>query len=426
MQQRRVLYVAAEGAFGFKGRIDAWETGWDILIGDDQLGILPFPVNLMNTVDVANLLAVIDWGGYSFVVLDTLARCMVGADENSARDTGIVVDRLYRLLDRTPNRRGVITGVHHTGKDGHTLRGSSAFEGGVDTVYSVTRDGVPVILDREKRKDGQVVDVHRLKFSGIEGTGSGLIEASRGDTCDHRADRLLSQFRSHFAGTGASATKLLKVTDLPFYRALSDLVQRGSLVNQGTDRQTFYEEPEAMPERLRLMVTLASWCALRFGETVELRRGDVDLSAEVIRIRRAAVRTGGAYSITTPKSDAGVRDVAIPPHVIPLIESHLAKHVDRDRDSLIFPADSGGHLQPATLYRHWYRARDAANRPDLRFHDLRHSGAVLAAATGATLAELMARLGHSTPAAAMRYQHAAAGRDREIASLLSKLADEKP
>ncbi|HWT50008.1 MAG TPA: site-specific integrase, partial [Mycobacterium sp.] len=59
---------------------------------------------------------------------------------------------------------------------------------------------------------------------------------------------------------------------------------------------------------------------------------------------------------------------------------------------------------------------------DLRWHDLRHSGAVLAAATGATLAELMARLGHSTPAAAMRYQHASAARGREIAALLSKLA----
>ena len=77
----------------------------------------------------------------------------------------------------------------------------------------------------------------------------------------------------------------------------------------------------AMPERLRLMVTLASWCALRFGETVELRRGDIDLSDEVIRIRRAAVRTKGAYTITTPKSDAGIRDVAIPPHIIPLIEA---------------------------------------------------------------------------------------------------------
>jgi integrase len=180
---------------------------------------------------------------------------------------------------------------------------------------------------------------------------------------------------------------------------------------------------EAMPERLRLMVTLASWCALRFGETVELRRGDIDLSAEVIRIRRAAVRTKGRYSITTPKSDASIRDVAIPPHIIPAIEQHMAKYVDGKRDSLIFPADNGGHLQPSTLYRHWYKARDEAGRADLRFHDLRHSGAVLAAATGASLAELMARLGHSTPQAAMRYQHAAAGRDRENAALLSKLAD---
>jgi len=91
----------------------------------------------------------------------------------------------------------------------------------------------------------------------------------------------------------------------------------------------------AMPERLRLMVTLASWCALRLGETVELRRGEIDLSAEVIRIRRAAVRTKGSYSITTLKSDAGMRDVAIPPRVLPLIEAHLAKHVGNDCDSLV-------------------------------------------------------------------------------------------
>ena len=187
---------------------------------------------------------------------------------------------------------------------------------------------------------------------------------------------------------------------------------------------------EAMPERLRLMVTLASWAALRFGEIVELRRGDIDLSDEVIRIRRAAVRTGGTFTVTTPKSDAGIRVVAIPPHIIGLIEDHLARYVGPHRDSLIFPAGgldmvskSERHLQPSTLYRHWYRARAAAGRNDLRFHDLRHSSLVLAAATGATLAELMARAGHSTAAAAMRYQHAAKGRDREIAALLSKIAE---
>src|SRR6476659_1669615 len=111
---------------------------------------------------------------------------------------------------------------------------------------------------------------------------------------------------------------------------------------------------EAMPERLRLMVTLASWCALRFGEIVELRRGDIDLGQELIRIRRAAVRTKVMFSSTTPKSDAGLRGVAIPPHIIPLIEAHLAKYVDAGRDSLIFPADNGGHLQPSTMSRHWY------------------------------------------------------------------------
>jgi len=178
-----------------------------------------------------------------------------------------------------------------------------------------------------------------------------------------------------------------------------------------------------MPEKLRLMVTLASWCALRFGETVELRRGDIDLSDEVIRIRRGAVRArGGTYTITTPKSDAGVRDVAIPPHVVPLIEDHLSKFVGAGRDSLVFPTDNGGHLQPSTLYRHWYKARAAAGRSDLRWHDLRHSGAVLAAQSGATLAELMSRLGHSSATAALRYQHAVASRDKEIAALLSKLA----
>jgi integrase len=171
------------------------------------------------------------------------------------------------------------------------------------------------------------------------------------------------------------------------------------------------------------MVTLASWCALRFGETIELRRGDIDLSAEVIRVRRAAVRVGGAFEVGDPKTDAGVRDVTIPPHIIPAVETHLAKHVGAKRDALLFPADSGGHLQPSTLARHWYKARAQAGRPDLRWHDLRHSGAVLAAATEASIAELMARLGHSTPTAAMRYQHAAQGRDREIAALLSKLAE---
>lgn len=179
---------------------------------------------------------------------------------------------------------------------------------------------------------------------------------------------------------------------------------------------------DAMPAQWSLMVLLAAWLAMRFGELTELRRKDIDLADEVVRVRRAVVRTDDGFKVTTPKSDAGIRDIAIPPHLIPAIEAHLSQHVGAKADALLFPAVGGGHLAPATLYRRFYTAREKANRKDLRWHDLRHSGAVLAAATGATLAELMARLGHSTPQAAMRYQHAAQGRDRQIAKLLSAIA----
>jgi integrase len=101
---------------------------------------------------------------------------------------------------------------------------------------------------------------------------------------------------------------------------------------------------------------------------------------------------------------------------------HLKAHTQLGAQGLLFPAGHGGHLVPSTLCGVFYPGREAAGRPDLRFHDLRHTGATLAAATGATLAELMARLGHSTPGAAMRYQHASADRDRVIADALSKLA----
>ncbi len=177
-----------------------------------------------------------------------------------------------------------------------------------------------------------------------------------------------------------------------------------------------------MPEDLRLMVLLGTWTAMRFGELVELRRKDIDLEDEVIRIRRQAVRTKTGWQVGPPKSDAGVRDVAIPPHIIPSVEDHLSRHVGKKQDALIFPARATGErLQPSTLSRHYYKARKAAKRDDLRFHDLRHTGAVLAAQTGATLAELMQRLGHTTPQAAMRYQHAAQGRDKLVAAAMSAM-----
>jgi integrase len=178
----------------------------------------------------------------------------------------------------------------------------------------------------------------------------------------------------------------------------------------------------AMPPRYRLMVLLAAWCALRFGELTELRRSDIDVKNAVVRVRRGVVRGDDGRVVKDPKSEAGKRPVNIPPHLMPAVRDHLAGHVAGSRDALVFPAASGAHMAPSALYAVYHPAREAAGRPDLRFHDLRHTGAVLAAATGATLAELMARLGHSTVDAAMAYQHASQDRDKVIAAALSGLA----
>src|SRR6185437_11641775 len=71
----------------------------------------------------------------------------------------------------------------------------------------------------------------------------------------------------------------------------------------------------------------------------------------IVRVERAVVRTDDGFQVTTPKSDAGRRDVEIPPHLLPAINDHLERFVGPEKDALLFPAAHGGHLAPATLYR---------------------------------------------------------------------------
>lgn len=177
-----------------------------------------------------------------------------------------------------------------------------------------------------------------------------------------------------------------------------------------------------MPAELRASVTLAAWCGLRWGETSELRRKDIPADCSVLRIRRAVTYRAGRFYIGEPKTAAGVRDVAVPPHIRPMLKQHLKTHVGKGPNALLFPGDDGKHLR-SDQYRYWFTlARKAIGKPNFRVHDLRHVGAVLAAQSGATTAELMHRLGHTTPEMALRYQHVAEGRDAEIAARLSKLA----
>ena len=71
----------------------------------------------------------------------------------------------------------------------------------------------------------------------------------------------------------------------------------------------------------------------------------------------------------------------------------------------------------------WRPALAKAGLPEMHFHDLRHTGNTLTAAAGASLRELMDRMGHSSPRAALIYLHGSDARQQAIADGLSRLVE---
>ena len=179
----------------------------------------------------------------------------------------------------------------------------------------------------------------------------------------------------------------------------------------------------AMPKRFALGVLLAAWCQLRRGEVLGLQRRDVDPLHGTIRVERSwTVLPDGEPVLGPPKTDAGRRTLTVPGHLLPALKKHLKTFVAAPPDAWLFPTSTGTVVSPRNFERAWSQARESIKRPDLHFHDLRHSGLTWAAATGASIAELMRRGGHANPRAALKYQHATEDRDKALAHALSGLA----
>jgi integrase len=176
---------------------------------------------------------------------------------------------------------------------------------------------------------------------------------------------------------------------------------------------------EAITPRYRAAVLLAAWCGLRRGEVVGLHADDVDLAAGTVRVRKNRVELDGEAFDTDPKTDAGRRIIAVPPHVLPILHEHAEQWAGKDR---FFVGRTGTPMRGNAISQAFVRARSRVGMESFTFHDLRHTGQTLAAATGATLKDLMKRLGHASTVAAFRYMHAVDGRDAEIASALSEIA----
>jgi integrase len=116
---------------------------------------------------------------------------------------------------------------------------------------------------------------------------------------------------------------------------------------------------------------------------------------------------------------AGAVGVAARIHVAEQVAEVAAPGPER----LMFPSGRGTYLQRSNFSRLvWRPAVQQLGLEGLRFHDLRHTAATLAAAAGATTKELMERMGHTSPAVALRYQHVMADRQAALAGALDGLA----
>lgn len=175
---------------------------------------------------------------------------------------------------------------------------------------------------------------------------------------------------------------------------------------------------ELMPARLAAAVWLAAWSGLRQGELLGLTRRMVDLAAGSVRVEHALGRDGQLHR---PKTRQSVRTVYLPGFVTERLAAHMDAYTAADPDALVFTNTQGRPVYASHLVKVFARARARIDRPNLTWHDLRHTGATLAYQAGGSVRDVQGRLGHATARAAMIYAHRADDSDRHLAARLNAM-----
>ena len=197
-EQGKVLYMIAEGASGMRSRTAAWKEAH----GDDEDSVqwLPTAVNMYAPLESAEMIEACRVVQPDLIIIDTLARASTGAEENSAKDAGILIQNMDLL--RVASGGACVLMIHHTGKD-KTLggRGSSAFKGAVESEIEV--DGGLTRLDVKNTKQKNIEHSPMIQFFGEPQLVSGSVALRR---------------------LGPEAVRSTdEVTDLDIYRCLWDV-----------------------------------------------------------------------------------------------------------------------------------------------------------------------------------------------------------
>lgn len=235
-QTQPVVYIAAEGLFGIRPRIDAWlkhHKGTH----DRNLYFMDSAVAIFDSGDTETFLKEIAAIAPRLVVVDTLARCMIGGDENATRDMTVFMahcDQIQRTID------GAVLIVHHARKDGLTERGSTVFRAGCDVVIRLTVDDDVICVETEKVKDAAQPAPRYMKLLPVQldnGRDSCVLIPESQIAAPVKGDPLKSQHQVKVLEAlampafvnGATYPELVNATNIPdrsIYRVVSSLVNR--------------------------------------------------------------------------------------------------------------------------------------------------------------------------------------------------------
>ncbi|KAB1647452.1 site-specific integrase [Pseudoclavibacter sp. CFCC 14310] len=154
---------------------------------------------------------------------------------------------------------------------------------------------------------------------------------------------------------------------------------------------------QAMCPQYRLFTRFLLETGMRFGEATALTWEDIDLDPEVgqpvVRVTKAWKGSYGHQVIGAPKSEHGVRDIAIPRSLAAKLNALPRPH----RSEFVFTNRAGGHLTSSLYHRFgWKQAIETARLPDVRPHDLRHTHASWLLQAGVELFKVSRRLGHAS------------------------------
>ncbi|MEP6655500.1 MAG: tyrosine-type recombinase/integrase [Myxococcales bacterium] len=237
-------------------------------------------------------------------------------------------------------------------------------------------------------------------------------------------------------GGAAKAYRLLRAVLMTAVKE-DEIIRRNPCQIPGADQERAAERPTLtvkqvfdlaakVPERYRALILLATFGCLRWGEVAAVRRCDVDAVVGTVRVREAFTEQRGKGMVLGPtKSRAGKRVVAIPAVILPQVGAHLDMYVNAEPDAFVFTTPSGTTIWRGNFNKlvDWRKTVAGIGAAELHFHDLRHTGNTLAARTGTSLRDLMTRMGHDNPRAALIYQHASAEADLAIAAAINVMVE---